>query len=50
MAPEEKKAATLWKRTAEVLAKAGANPAQAEKIIAARDLKGLAALVGELSR
>lgn len=50
MVPEEKKATTLWKRTAEALAKAGANPAQAERIVAGRDIKALAALVGELSR
>ncbi|HRJ50336.1 MAG: hypothetical protein KF787_02825 [Phycisphaeraceae bacterium] len=37
-----------WKRAAEYLAKAGATPARAQAIINARDVKGLATLVGEL--
>ncbi len=50
LATDEAKAAALWKRVAETLPKAGANPARASKIVESRDVAALAALVGELSR
>ena len=41
--------AKLWTKAEAALAKAGVEPAKAAKVIATRDLKALAALVGELS-
>ena len=45
---DEKKKARLWKSAHNALLKAGVHKVQAEKIVSARDLQGLAKLVGEL--
>lgn len=46
----EKKAAALWKSAATFLKNAGAGPDEADRIIAARDVRALADLVGRLSK
>ena len=45
---DEKKAARLWKSAHQALVNAGAHKGQAERLVTARDLEGLAKLVGEL--
>ena len=45
---DQKAAARLWKSAQTALLGAGAPKARVERIVAGRDLKGLAALVGEL--
>ncbi len=45
---DDKQAARLWKGAHTALVNAGVNKARAERIVAARDLKGLAKLVSEL--
>ncbi len=45
----DKKAAALWKRAETALAAIKADPAQARTILAEKNIKALAALVGELS-
>ncbi|MCG3122638.1 MAG: hypothetical protein GIKADHBN_01030 [Phycisphaerales bacterium] len=39
----------LWKRAADMLGKTAADPKRTAAIVAARDVKGLAQLVGELA-
>ena len=46
----EKKSAALWKSAATALKNAGADPARAERILAAKNLKALADLVQELQK
>ena len=45
---EEKKADRLWKSAHKALLSAGVHKVQAERLVEARDLEGLAKLVGEL--
>ena len=45
---DEKKAARLWKTAQTALLNAGASKPKVEKLVAARDLEGLARLVSEL--
>ncbi|MBL0921840.1 MAG: hypothetical protein IBJ10_06900 [Phycisphaerales bacterium] len=45
----EKKAAALWKRAETALAAVKADPVRSRTVLGAKDVKGLAALVGELS-
>jgi hypothetical protein len=46
---DARKAAPMWKRAEQALAKAGADPARVGKLLADRNVEGLAKLVGELS-
>ncbi len=45
---DDKKAARLWKSVRTALVNAGVHEGQAERLVAARDLDGLARLVGEI--
>ncbi len=46
---DPKAAAKLWTRVEEYLGKVGAEPAAIAKVLATKDLKALATLVGKLS-
>ena len=45
---DAKKAAAMWKRVETALTSAGVSGARADKVLAEKDLKGLAAIIGEL--
>jgi murein endopeptidase len=47
---DPKKAEKLWKSVATALDKTAASDAQVKRILDARDIKGLAELVGKLSK
>jgi hypothetical protein len=49
LAPDEKARAKLWTKVESLLAKAGANKARAAQVTLARDVKGLAEMVGGIA-